>query len=745
MHEEFSRNFREGELNGFQDEFQEEFQEGLLNEISDADDTLPEFHSDLQTEEDAEAADWKIPESLWKNLNDAQREAVAYGDGPLLVVAGAGTGKTTMLAHRVANLAARGADPSRILLLTFSRRAAAELVQRATHLLETVSREQSARIARIWGGTFHAVGTRLLRIYGKHVGLPPNFAILDRADQEDLMNLVRAEVVTVSDSKRFPKKGTCVSMYSRCINSQKKLYEILAHYYPKFEEYLPELSRLFDAYMQRKVEDALLDYDDLLLYWSALMRHPEIGEKIRNRFGWVLVDEFQDTNRIQAEIVKGLTPDGRGLTVVGDDDQSIYSFRSATVRNILELPNVFPDTKIIPLEMNYRSRDAILKATNRVIAQLPERYRKELFSSRKGGVLPTFCKCRDEDAQTNYIADRILEHFENGTPLREQAVLFRSSSHSVRLETELARRRIPYVKYGGLKFTESAHVKDLLSFLRLAENPNDLPAGMRLLNMLPGIGPKTARTLMGLLRDAGGNLNVWSSWTPPKRTGNENWFAVVSLLKELAVSQMPLREQIQAALDLYRPILQEQWPLDGDSRLADLEQLLDVAKKFKGRRELLSELVLDPPQSSEEFADKPDIDDDYLILSTIHSAKGLEWKSVYVIHASDGNIPSDMSTGRQEDIDEELRLFYVAMTRAKDYLYVTCPLQYFHAGKPSWSSRYSRVLPTRFLPKKILKDCFEEDVCYDVPDPDDVEDFRNILAEEGLTPEEWIRSQTDLW
>lgn len=688
-----------------------------------------------------------MPETFGKDLNPAQREAVEYGEGPLLVVAGAGTGKTTMLAHRVARLVADGVRPDRILLLTFTRRAAMEMLQRARRLLENVKRAptESQHVTNVWGGTFHAVGTRLLRIYGSCVGLPQNFTIIDRADQEDLMNLVRTETLgKTTDGKRFPKKGTLVSIYSRCVNSQAKLYDILSKYYPKLEEYLPELAKIFDAYTQRKIENATLDYDDLLLYWSAMMRHPEIGEKIRSRFDWVLVDEYQDTNRIQAEIVQGLTPDGKGLTVVGDDAQSIYSFRAATVRNILDFPKTFPGAKIIPLEENYRSTAAILKAANRVVAQLHERYRKDLFAVRKGGVRPTFCRCRDDDAQTRYVVDLVLEHYENGMPLKEMAVLFRSSSHSLRLETELARRRIPYVKYGGLKFTEAAHVKDLLSFLRVVENPGDFPAGLRLLTLLPGIGPKKARDLMVLLQQAGGNFNVWSSWTPPKNA-QELWFPTVALLKQINEPDRPLKEQLAAAIEFYRPILTEKWPLDGDSRLSDLEQLLSVSGNFKSRREMLADFVLDPPASSEEFADKPDIDDDWLNLSTIHSAKGLEWKSVFIIHASDGNIPSDMSTGRPEEIDEELRLFYVAMTRAKDYLYITCPMKYYHANT-YWGDAFSTVLPTRFLPPEILNDCFDSTRCWDAPNPDDDRDFRNILEEEGMTTEEWIKKQTEnLW
>lgn len=678
-----------------------------------------------------------------KNLNESQLRAVEHGETPLLVVAGAGTGKTTMLAHRVASLVARGAAPERILLLTFTRRAAMELVERAKRLLETTS-SQAGTLSAIWGGTFHAVGMRLLRIYGKNVGLPPNFSIVDRADQEDLMNLVRSELNFPVDKKRFPKKGTCVSIYSRCINAQKKLYEILDRFYPKQLEFHDELAQLFDAYTERKLRDATLDYDDLLLYWAALMRHPEIGERVRQRFDWILVDEYQDTNLIQAEIVRGLTPEGKGLTVVGDDAQSIYSFRAATVRNILDIPQIFPNTTIISLEKNYRSSQSILEATNRVVEQLKERYRKELFSTRNEGVLPMFVRCEDENAQSQFVVEQILQHHEEGTPFREQAVLYRSSHHSLRLETELTRRRIPYVKYGGLKFTEAAHVKDLLTFLRIVENPHDFPAGIRLLTLLPGLGPKKANTLMENLRDAEGNFNVWSSWTPP-RAAQTVWFPFVDLLKRLAPDTVPLQEQLYESLQFYKPLLIEKYPNDSDSRYNDLEQLVDVAKRFRSRQEMLSDFVLDPPQSSEEFASVPDRDDDYLILSTIHSAKGLEWTSVFIIHASDGNIPSDMATGRQDEIDEELRLFYVAMTRAKDYLYVTCPMRYFHLG-PSWKNDYSRVLPTRFLPPTILKTAFDEEYVANETLRESNWEAENILKQEGLTLDTWIKKQTeDLW
>ncbi len=682
---------------------------------------------------------------LFKNLNAAQIQAVTHGRSPLLVVAGAGTGKTTMLAHRVAYLVAQGAQPERILLLTFTRRASVEMISRAKHALMKLheSTPIHAAVSSIWGGTFHAVGTRLLRMYGDVVGLPRGFTIIDRGDAEDLMNAMRGGIVDGKD-KRFPKKSTCMSIYSRCVNAQESLFKILDEFYPNHSEHREQLAALFDAYVARKQADGTLDYDDLLYYWAGMMKHPVTREKIRKRFDWVLVDEYQDTNLVQAEIIHGMTPDGDGLTVVGDDAQSIYSFRAATVRNILDLPKIFPKTEIVPLEMNYRSTGAILEASNRVVAQLSERFNKNLHSTRDEGLLPEFIRCGDEDAQSEFVADTVLEHFETGIPLKEQAVLFRSSSHSLRLEAELARRRIPYIKYGGLKFTEAAHVKDLLSMLRLAENPRDLPAGMRFLNLLPGIGPKKARQLTDILRDTGGNWSAWRSWTPPKAAA-KHWLPAVATLENMAGGEQPLPTQMRAALDFYTPFLNENYPQDSDARFRDLEQLVDVSARFASRQELLADFVLDPPQSSEDFADVPDLHEDYLVLSTIHSAKGMEWRSVSIIHASDGNIPSDFATGSKEQTDEELRLFYVAMTRAKDYLYITCPMRYYHIG-PSWSDRFSRVLPTRFLPPEILDTCFQQERYYGRPDPADTEHTRDVLAEEGLDINAWIRKQSGgLW
>ena len=466
-------------------------------------------------------------EDLLQKLNPQQREAATHGDAPLLIVAGAGTGKTATLVHRVAWLIAQGADPGRVLLLTFTRRAAAEMLRRVENLLRHLQpdRDQPGlpvgrfHLGRLWGGTFHAVATRLLRRYGKAIGLPPGFTIHDRADAEDLMNFVRTELGLAKTQRRFPKKGTCMDIYSRCVNAREKLEHALVKHFPWCLEWGEELKRLFSGYVDRKEACGVLDYDDLLLYWHGLLEDPTAGPIVRGHFGSVLVDEYQDTNVLQAEIVYQLSPEGRGVTVVGDDAQSIYSFRAATVRNILDLPEHYPTTKIVRLEQNYRSTQPILDATNRVIGLAAERYAKNLWSARQEGQLPVQVTCDDESEQADFVIRKILEHREAGVALRRQAVLFRASHHSMLLEAELTARLIPFHKYGGLKFVETAHVKDLLAFLRLAENPRDEVAAGRILPLMPGIGPAKARQLSARLAEAGGDFSVWIAWKPPGRSG----------------------------------------------------------------------------------------------------------------------------------------------------------------------------------------------------------------------------------
>ncbi len=654
-------------------------------------------------------------EDLLQKLNPQQREAATHGDSPLLIVAGAGTGKTATLVHRVAWLIAQGADPGRILLLTFTRRAAAEMLRRVENILRNLQPEgaQSGdnrprfRVGPLWGGTFHAVATRLLRRYGKAIGLPPGFTIHDRADAEDLMNVVRTEMGLAKTDRRFPKKGTCMDIYSRCVNAREKIEHALVRHFPWCLEWGDELKRLFSGYVDRKETCGVLDYDDLLLYWHGLLEDPKAGPIVRGQFDCVLVDEYQDTNLLQAEIVYLLSPEGRGVTVVGDDAQSIYSFRAATVRNILDLPEHFPNTKVIRLEQNYRSTQPILAATNGVIGLAVERYAKNLWSDRREGQRPVQVTCDDEVEQADFVIRKILEHREAGVALRRQAVLFRASHHSMLLEAELTARQIPFHKYGGLKFVETAHVKDLLAFLRLAENPRDEVAATRILPLMPGVGPAKARQLSQMLAEAGGDFSVWAAWKPP--AGAEKlWPEMVALLQGLTASGDALPAQVSRVRKFYGPIVETNYD-HVQPRLRDLEQLEQIAGRYRSRRRMLMEMALDPPNSTQDFAGPPLLDDDYLVLSTIHSAKGLEWDVVYVIHAADGNIPSDMSTKDTAGVEEERRLFYVALTRAKNWLYVLCPLRYYHSYRPGASDRYGMAQRTRFLPEAVLA-CFDRQI-----------------------------------
>lgn len=621
----------------------------------------------------------EIPaEELLRTLNPAQREAASHDDAPLLIVAGAGTGKTATLAHRVAYLIANGTDPGRILLLTFTRRAASEMLRRVDGLLgegAAAGARISSAGSKVWGGTFHAVAVRLLRMHGREIGLDPEFTILDRGDSEDLMHACRTELALGTGRRRFPQKGTCADIYSRCVNAREPLQEVLATRFPWCKDDAEDLARLFDAYTDRKESQHVLDYDDLLVFWHALLGSTA-GEAVRARFDHVLVDEYQDTNVLQAEILSLLRPGGRGLTAVGDDAQAIYSFRAATVRNILDFEARFPDAQVVTLERNYRSSAPIIAATNALIAQAEERRDKALYTEREGGARPVLTRCRDEAEQSDYLIERILEHRERGVALKEQAVLFRAAHHSAALEIELSRANIPFIKYGGLRFVEMAHIKDLAAFLRLAENPRDEVAGLRALTLLPGVGPKTAQGLMRTLAGCGGDFEAWVGWSAPEAAASA-WPGFVSLMRGLAgAGEGDLPEQVHAARIYYEPLLRMRYD-NFDARARDLEQVEALASRYPDRQRLLAELALDPPAYTQDFAGPPLLDEDYLILSTMHSAKGLEFDVVYVIHAADGNIPSDMATGSPEEIAEERRLFYVACTRARNDLYVTYPLRYY--------------------------------------------------------------------
>jgi len=651
--------------------------------------------------------------TLLARLNDQQREAACHGHDPLLIVAGAGTGKTTTLVHRVAWLIAQGAPAERILLLTFTRRAAGEMIRRVADVLDEAEVSR-----RVWGGTFHGTGLRLLRQYGKAIGVNTRFTIHDQGDAEDLMGLLCRELELGADDKKFPKKRACLAIHSYGAGAELPLEEVLRSQFSQYEKYAEPLRELFRAYTERKAELNVFDYDDLLLKWCELLDHEQVGKAIRDRFDCVLVDEYQDTNRLQARLLKSLCPDGRGLTVVGDDAQSIYSFRAATVRNILDFPEQFPGTRVVSLEQNYRSTQPILAATNGVIAEARERYAKDLWSERPAGPRPQLITCDDEHEQVEFVVGRILQHQKMGVPLSQQAVLFRASHHSIALEAELARHNLEFVKYGGLKFVESAHVKDLMSILRLAENPRDVVSGQRVLCLLPGVGPKKASGLLRDLTAADWQFDAWNDAKVPAKS-KECWPDFVTLMRWLGgeAAAEDLSGQIRRVLEFYEPFLQDNYE-NADQRLADLEQLEGLATRFADRATMLADLTVDPPTSTAELP-RGAAHSDPLILSTMHSAKGLEWPVVYVLHATDGKIPWERSLIDPEQLEEERRLFYVALTRAADCLYV-CHAQ---RGSSSYGNKwlgdvYERRELTRFMTKPV-KQAFQSQQASRFEEPDE--------------------------
>ncbi len=647
-----------------------------------------------------------------EKLNEQQRKAVEHGvglaegetGGPLLIIAGAGSGKTNTLAHRVAHLIVNGADPRRILLMTFSRRAASEMSRRVERICRNVLGSNSAILtdALAWSGTFHGIGARLLRMYAEQIGLNVDFTIHDREDSADLINLARHELGLSKTENRFPTKGTCLAIYSRTVNSQTPLSEILRQHYPWVATWEEQLKELFAAYVEAKQSQNVLDYDDLLLYWAQMVGDPDLADDIGKRFDHVMVDEYQDTNRLQASVLTALKPGGRGLTVVGDDAQSIYSFRAATVRNILDFPTSFtPAADIITLDRNYRSTQPILAAANSVIELARERFTKNLWTERESLERPKLVTVKDETEQANFIIDQVLANRETGMTLKQQAVLFRTSSHSGALEVELTRRNIPFVKFGGLKFLDSAHVKDMLSVLRFAQNPRDRVAGFRLLQMLPGIGPKKAGVILDTISSDPEPIMALAEIPPPPKTGAD-WTSFVTLLAGLGKTQQGWPSDIAQARLWYEPHL-ERMHEDADTRKADLLQLEQIAGGYASRERFLTELTLDPPDATSDQAGVPLLDEDYLILSTIHSAKGQEWRSVFMLNVVDGCIPSDLGTGTTQELEEERRLLYVGMTRAKDSLALITPQRFFTHGQNSQGDRHVYASRSRFIPATLLQ------------------------------------------
>ena len=648
-----------------------------------------------------------------EKLNDRQREAVEHGigladgsiGGPLLIIAGAGSGKTNTLAHRVAHLIVNGADPRRILLMTFSRRAASEMARRVQRICRQVLGDNAAIMtdALAWAGTFHGIGARLLRMYAEQIGLSVDFTIHDREDSADLMNLVRHDLGFSAKQSRFPTKSTCIAIYSRVVNSEASIKEILKSSYPWVLEWEEELKQLFAAYTEAKQTQNVLDYDDLLLYWAQMVSEPELAEDVGNRFDHILVDEYQDTNRLQASILMSLAPGGRGLTVVGDDAQSIYSFRAATIRNILDFPKEFSPkpADVITLDRNYRSAEPILAAANAVIELARERYTKNLWTDRASEQRPMLVTVKDEIDQAAYIVEQVLANREIGMTLKQQAVLFRTSSHSSALEIELTRKNIPFVKFGGLKFLDAAHVKDMLAVMRFAQNPRDRVAGFRVLKLLPGIGPQTAGKILDTIAADPEPLQSLAEIPPPAKTGDD-WPAFVTRVTALRKAEAGWPAEIGTVRIWYEPHL-DRIHEDADTRKDDLLQLEQIAGGYASRERFLTELTLDPPDATSDQAGVPLLDEDYLILSTIHSAKGQEWRAVFMLNVVDGCMPSDLGAGNTAELEEERRLLYVGMTRARDNLTLVTPQRFFTHGQNAQGDRHVYASRTRFIPATLLQ------------------------------------------
>ncbi|MEO0345337.1 MAG: ATP-dependent helicase [Pseudomonadota bacterium] len=658
-----------------------------------------------------------VPEHL-SLLNDEQRAAAAYGQagaagsfdsGPLLVIAGAGTGKTMTLAHRVAHLVLSGVAPERILLLTFSRRAAAEMMRRAERIvceaLGDAARAQDVRFP--WSGTFHAIANRLLREFAANAGLDPSFTVLDRGDAADLMDLVRHEQGLAALDRRFPRKDTCLAIYSRCVNATEPLADCIDAHYPWCSDWQDELRELFRGYVAQKQSSSVLDYDDLLLYWHHLAAVPEIAAAMGARFSHILVDEYQDTNKLQAGILSALRPDGSGLTVVGDDAQSIYAFRAAEVDNILEFPDRFvPAAQVVTLTRNYRSVQPILDTANRLIAESERQYRKDLYSERPSAQRPHYVTVEDQDAEVDYVVEHVLAAREAGTPLREQAVLFRTAHHSDRLELELTRRNIPYVKYGGLKFLEAAHVKDMLSVLKWADNPKNRVAAFRVLQLLPGVGPAHAGRCYECVAANDYALSALQEFAPPAAAA-KHWQGLCATMASLDHAMRSNEDgtgwqrDVAIARRWYLPHCEARY--DGaEQRLADIEQLEQVSGRYPTRERFLTELTLDPPRATGDLSGPPLVDEDYLILSTVHSAKGQEWDDVYVLNVTDGNFPNEFAAGDDRAIDEERRLLYVAMTRAKNNLHLMAPLKFFVTQQHRRGDRHVYGARSRFMTDPVM-------------------------------------------
>lgn len=636
----------------------------------------------------------EAPAEPWlTQLNPEQLAAATHPGGPLLILAGAGTGKTMTLSARVAWLIACGAAPERIMLLSFTRRAAREMLERVRTMIGVSSRE-----AGVLGGTFHSVAHRFVRMHAASLGLPAGFAVLDPGDAADVLELIREERGHAAGARRFPRASTLLDIYSRTVNSRQRLSDVVALNFPWCEDHVESIAGIFKQYVRRKRALGALDLDDLLLYWHALAQDEVIGAAIEQGFDHVLIDEYQDVNGLQVEIVRGLRSRCRDVTVVGDDLQAIYGWRAASAEHILRFPEHFPGTAVVTLERNYRSHQSILQTANVLAGQFNRAFRKGLTTERAEGARPALIFCRDESSQAVEVCERVLDAREQGMELRSQAVLMRTSHDSNLLELELARRQIPFVKYGGLRYLEAAHVKDLIASFRLLENPASELSWFRLLRLLDGVGPVTARRTVDALLEY-----TWARARERLPTSARTPADKLVAALEAARSATSAGAQAELLRDALAPLIEARYP-DGAARLGDLDRLVEAARQAPHLGHFAAELALDPPHSTGDLAGPPHLDEDYLALSTVHSAKGLEWEAVHVLALYDGNFPADMACGSAEGIDEERRLLYVAVTRARRQLRLYVPVRYYHRPR-GIDDAHGYGKPSRFLTEAVKHTC----------------------------------------
>ncbi len=632
--------------------------------------------------------DYKV--NYEEDLNEAQLEAVKSKDGPILVIAGAGSGKTKTLTYRVARLIEDGIKPENILLLTFTKKAAAEMLSRATIVLDN-------RCEKVAGGTFHSFANIILRKYSKLLGLKNNFTIMDRADCEDVINHIVGQLFPKKE-KRFPKKSTLLDIYSKSINKVTPTKQIIADEFPQFAHCEDKIIEVHKAYVAYKRENSVLDYDDLLLYIKLLLENNDgLRKRLSNEYKYIMVDEYQDTNTLQADVIRLLASEHNNIMAVGDDAQSIYSFRGANYRNILDFPRLFENTKIIKLEQNYRSTQNILKLTNEIISKAKEKYTKNLFSNIVSPQVPALICAKDTQMEADFICQRILELLDEDISLSDICVLTRNARMSYNLEIELSKRAIPFQKFGGPKFMETAHIKDVVAHLRVILNPDDVISLTRILLLLKGVGASTVNNIMPIIK---GDLKPDIKLLPSNKSQSLTpLFNTLGQLRDYSTTKKP-EEIVSAIINYYRPILKDKYD-DFSKRGKDLDHFEYLSTQYSNLEDFISDLALEPPDASVEGMYKKNSDDEALTISTIHSAKGLEWDSVFIIGAVDGRFPSAYSFNSEEEMDEELRLMYVATTRAKNNLYITYPVDMYDYSMNMVLSKPSRFLDG--IPDDILE------------------------------------------